>query len=89
MKVLIVEDDSNIAKRIDQTCVSEGFSCYIAENGIEALEMVKFHEHDVIILDLMLPGIDGFEVCKRIREVKNIPVLMVSAKKEDIDKIRG
>ncbi|MFX7845516.1 response regulator, partial [Acinetobacter baumannii] len=57
--------------------------------GDEGLQTAMSQEFDLIVLDLMLPGMDGFEICKRIREEKNIPIIMVSAKKDDIDKIRG
>ena len=61
----------------------------ICNTGDEGLQTALREEFDLIVLDLMLPGLDGFEVCKKIREEKNIPIIMVSAKKEDIDKIRG
>ena len=65
------------------------FDVTIKADGESGLEEALGHDYDLIILDLMLPGLDGFEVCKRIREKKNIPILMVSARKDDIDKIRG
>ncbi|MDO5020002.1 MAG: response regulator transcription factor, partial [Lachnospiraceae bacterium] len=66
-----------------------GFEVKICNTGDEGLQTALREEFDLIVLDLMLPGLDGFEVCKKIREEKNIPIIMVSAKKEDIDKIRG
>ena len=66
-----------------------GFKVEIEERGDTGLTRAMKEEFDLIILDLMLPGVDGFEICRQIREDKNIPVIMVSAKKDDIDKIRG
>ena len=65
------------------------FEVTIAGDGVEGLGMALEDDYDLVILDLMLPGMDGFEICKRIREEKNTPILMVSAKRDDIDKIRG
>ena len=66
-----------------------GFEVEIENDGTKGLERALHEEFDLFILDLMLPGVDGFEICKKIRETKNTPILMVSAKKDDIDKIRG
>ena len=66
-----------------------GFEVVICSDGTEGMEMATTEKFDMVILDLMLPGTDGFEICKKIRETSEIPVMMVSAKKEDIDKIRG
>ena len=88
-KILIVDDDNNIAELIALYLTKECFETKIVNDGEEALREFASFRPDLIILDLMLPGMDGFEVCKKIREEKNIPILMVSAKKDDIDKIRG
>ena len=66
-----------------------GFTVEIENSGDDGLKRALEEKFDLLILDLMLPGTDGFEICKRVRKVKNTPILMVSAKKEDIDKIRG
>lgn len=66
-----------------------GFEVEIENDGAEGLKKALGEEFDLFILDLMLPGVDGFEICRKVREVKNTPIIMVSAKKEDIDKIRG
>lgn len=88
-RILIVEDEKEIADlEKDYLEISE-FQVEIANDGNEGLQKALSEEYALIILDLMLPGMDGFEVCRRIREKKNIPILMVSAKKDDIDKIRG
>src|SRR5690554_1537356 len=88
-KVLIVEDDQAIAELERDFLEVHGYEVTLQSGGILALEEVLEHEYDLIILDVMLPGMDGFDILRRIREKKSIPVLMVSARKEDIDKIRG
>lgn len=88
-KILIIEDEMAIAELEKDYLELSGFEVTIQNDGKEGLAAALNKEYDLIVLDLMLPGIDGFEICKRIREEKNIPILMVSAKKDDIDKIRG
>lgn len=88
-KILIVEDEVSIAELEKDYLELSGFEVDMEYSGDTGLEKALKNDYNLIILDLMLPGIDGFEICRRIREQKNIPVLMVSAKKEDIDKIRG
>ena len=88
-KVLIVEDEEAIAEIEKDYLELSGFEVTVKSDGESGLESAMGEDYDICILDVMLPGVDGFEICRRIREKKNIPVLMVSAKKEDIDKIRG
>ena len=88
-KILIIEDEVAIADLEKDYLELSGFQVDICNSGDIGLETALQGEYDLIVLDLMLPGMDGFEVCRRIREEKNIPILMVSAKKDDIDKIRG
>jgi len=88
-KILIVEDDVSIAELQKDYLEIEGFEVKICNDGVEGLNVLKTEEFDLLILDVMLPKIDGFTILKAIREEKDIPVLMVSAKKEDIDKIKG
>ena len=88
-KILIIEDEEAIADLEKDYLELSGFEVEIETRGDRGLERALETDYDMYILDLMLPGIDGFEICKKIREVKNTPVLMVSAKKDDIDKIRG
>lgn len=88
-KILIVEDEIAIAELEKDYLELSGFDVDVAEDGHVGLEKAMKEEYNLIILDLMLPGVDGFEICKRIRETKNTPIIMVSAKKDDIDKIRG
>ena len=88
-KILIVEDEEAIADLEKDYLELSDFEVTIENNGDTGLETALAGNYDLVILDLMLPGMDGFEVCKKIREEKNIPIIMVSAKKDDIDKIRG
>ena len=88
-KILIIEDEEAIADLEKDYLELSGFQVEIEHEGDKGLERAMTSEYDLIILDLMLPGMDGFEICRRIRDEKNIPILMVSAKKDDIDKIRG
>lgn len=88
-KILIIEDEVSIAELEKDYLEIDGFEVDIAFTGREGLSMATEQEYDLILLDLMLPEIDGFEICRRIRDTLDIPILMVSAKKEDIDKIRG
>ena len=88
-KILIVEDEEAIADLEKDYLELNDFEVVIENRGDTGLATALSEDFDLIILDLMLPGIDGFEICKRIREEKDIPILMVSAKKDDIDKIRG
>ena len=88
-RILIIEDEEAIADLEKDYLELSDFEVEIEHTGNEGLEKALKESFDLVVLDLMLPGMDGFEVCKKIREEKNIPILMVSAKKDDIDKIRG
>ena len=88
-RILIVEDEESIAELEKDYLELSGFEVEIENNGRVGLKRALQEEFDLFILDLMLPGVDGFEICKKIRESKNTPIIMVSAKKDDIDKIRG
>ena len=88
-KILIIEDEVAIADLEKDYLELSGFDVKIENRGDKGLQTALKEDFDLIILDLMLPGMDGFEVCRKIREEKNVPILMVSAKKDDIDKIRG
>lgn len=92
MNVLIVEDEPAIAQLLQETLERENFSCIIAQTGLQALDLFGQHKPDVIILDLMLPELDGLEVCTRIRQksgIKDPYILMLTAKGEEIDRIIG
>ena len=87
--ILIIEDDQSIAELEQDYLEITGFQTQIASTGTEGLELALNNEFDLVLLDVMLPGKDGFKVCEEIRAVKEIPILMVTAKKEDIYKIQG
>jgi DNA-binding response OmpR family regulator len=88
-QILIIEDEQSIAELERDYLEVNGFESDIASTGEEGLRKVRENKYRLIILDLMLPGIDGFELCKKIREFSDIPILMVTARKEDIDIIKG
>lgn len=88
-KILIIEDDREIAEIERDYLELDGFASDIASDGVSGLEKALKGDYDLILLDLMLPGMDGFSVCKRLREKLDIPILMVTARTQDIDKIRG
>ena len=88
-RILIIEDEEAIADLEKDYLELSGFEVSIRNTGDEGLRTALADEYDLIVLDLMLPGMDGFVICRHIREEKNIPIIMVSAKKDDIDKIRG
>ena len=88
-RILIIEDEEAIADLEKDYLELSDFDVTIEHDGEEGLKQALSGDYGLIILDLMLPGMDGFEVCKHIREKKDVPVIMVSAKKDDIDKIRG
>jgi phosphate regulon transcriptional regulator PhoB len=91
-KILIVEDEKDIVKMLDYNLEKEGFRIFSAYNGEDALKMAKKEKPDIIILDLMLPGIDGLEVCKTLKKeeaASSIPIIMLTAKAQEADKIVG
>ena len=88
-KILIIEDEDAIAQLEKDYLELSDFEVEIENDGQKGLERVLSSDYDLLILDLMLPGVDGFEICRQVRQEKNMPILMVSAKKDDIDKIRG
>ena len=88
-KILIIEDEEAIAELEKDYLELSGFEVEIANRGDIGLKKALEEEYDLVILDLMLPEVDGFEICRQVRDQKNTPIIMVSAKKDDIDKIRG
>ena len=88
-KILIVDDDSNIAELISLYLIKECFDTLIVNDGEEALKQFQLYQPNLILLDLMLPGIDGYEVCRTIRKTSNVPIIMLSAKGEVFDKVLG
>lgn len=88
-KILIVDDDENIAELISLYLVKECFDTEIASDGEEAIRKFKEYQPDLMLLDIMLPGIDGYDVCREIRKTSNVPIIMLSAKGEVFDKVLG
>ena len=88
-RILIIEDETSIAELEKDYLELSGFEVELEEQGDVGLERALNEDFDLLILDLMLPGMDGFEICRRFRQSKNTPIIMISAKKNDIDKIRG
>ena len=88
-KILIIEDEEAIADLEKDYLELSSYEVEIAADGETGLKRARDEDFQLVILDLMLPGVDGFEICRQVREKKNTPIIMVSAKKDDIDKIRG
>jgi two-component system response regulator RegX3 len=88
-KLLVVEDEESILEPLEFLLTREGFSVITAKNGREALDKFESNEVDLILLDLMLPEISGTEVCRRIRQKSNVPIIMLTAKDSDVDKVVG
>ena len=88
-RILIIEDEESIADLERDYLELSNFEVEVANDGEIGLKQAMEADFDLIILDLMLPGVDGFEICRKVRDSKNTPIIMVSAKKDDIDKIRG
>lgn len=89
MKVLVVDDEKILAKGIKFNLENEGYTVILAHDGEEALEKAKYETPDIIILDLMLPKMDGLMVCNKIREFSKVPIIMLTAKSDDTDKLVG
>lgn len=88
-KILVVEDDNSIREMLTFALEMEGFTVDISKNGIEALKKNNEFEPNLVLLDLMLPDINGFEICKKIQQERDIPVIMVTAKNDIVDKVLG
>lgn len=87
MNILIVDDEELIRNVIKEYCAFEGYNTLEANDGLEAIKMVKDNNIDLIILDIMMPNLDGFSSCKEIKKIKNIPIIILSARKEEFDKL--
>lgn len=88
-KVLIIEDEKQIARVIELELCHEGYDVHIEYNGVSGLQSVNVYAPDIILLDLMLPGIDGMEICRKVREFSSVPILMLTARDETVDKVAG
>ena len=89
MKILVVDDEALLVKGIRFNLQNEGYEVLTGSDGMEAVELAKEHEPDLIILDVMMPRMDGLTACARIREFSNVPVILLTAKAEDMDKLLG
>ena len=87
--ILVVEDQSDISSVVSKYLYSEGYDNYIANDGFAALEYFNSHECHLVLLDIMMPGIDGFQVLKEIRLVSEVPVIMITAKQDELDRLKG
>ncbi|MBR2552741.1 MAG: response regulator transcription factor [Erysipelotrichaceae bacterium] len=87
MKILVVDDEVRIREVVSEYAKVSGFECDQASDGLQAIEMVLKNDYDCIVLDIMMPELDGFAALKRIKEIKNIPVIMLSARQEEYDKL--
>jgi len=88
-KILVVDDEENIAQTLKYNLLREGYEVCLSGNGREALKMARTEQPDLIILDLMLPGMNGLDVCRTLRQTSTVPILMLTAKEEEVDKILG
>ena len=88
-KVLIVDDEKNIRNVISEYAKFEGYETFEAEDGMQAVEMCRSDDYDLIIMDIMMPRLDGYSAVKEIRKTKQIPVIMLSARGEEYDKLFG
>lgn len=89
MKILIVDDEELIRNVIKEYAKMEGYKVTEAENGLEALELVKMNDYDIIIMDIMMPKMDGYQAIKEIKKIKTIPFIILSARSDEIDKLYG
>jgi DNA-binding response OmpR family regulator len=88
-KILVVEDDNSIAEILTDYLETNGFYVELSDNGVKALNNIKKNKYNLIILDIMLPGLNGFDILKEVRDIEFIPIILLSARKEEIDKVRG
>ena len=88
-RILVVDDESNISNVVKEYAEFEGYEVAEAEDGMQAIEAVKNNDFDIIVMDVMMPKLDGYSACKEIKKIKNIPVIMLSARGEEYDKLFG
>lgn len=87
LKILIVDDEIRIREVVKEYAKVSGYECDEAQNGKDAINLVKNNDYDCVILDIMMPELDGFSACKKIKEIKDVPVIMLSARTEEDDKL--
>ncbi len=88
-KILVVDDDKNLLEVLKYNLANEGYKVIVAEDGIRAIEAARQEKPDLVVLDIMMPGLDGLEVCRILRKEMSVPILMLTAKTEEIDKVVG
>ncbi|MFW5686761.1 MAG: response regulator, partial [Halanaerobium sp.] len=88
-KILLIEDDSQIARFVELELEHEGYKLEKFDNGYDGINSLKENDYDLLLLDIMLPGLNGIEVCSRIRKFSDIPIIMLTAKSELEDKVEG
>lgn len=88
-RILIVEDEPNLADGLEMNLTAEGYEAVVAENGIAALELIERMNFDLALVDVMMPGMDGFTLCKEIRKTSHLPIIFLTARDQDQDKIKG
>ena len=88
-KILVVEDDSTLLETISYNLERQGYKVYTASDGLVALEKARKKDLDLVVLDVMLPGLDGFEVCRILRQEMNVPIIMLTARTDEVDKVVG
>lgn len=88
-RILIVDDEQNIREVVREYCELNGYEADEAEDGMEAVEMVRANHYDCVVLDVMMPRLDGFSTCREIKRLSNVPVIMLSARTEEYDKLFG
>ncbi len=88
-KILVADDEENIRKLIQKYALFDGHTMYEASNGMEAVEMCRAEKFDIVVLDVMMPELDGFSACREIRRFSDVPIIMLSARGEEYDKING
>lgn len=89
LKILVVDDEQNIVDILESNLLREGYEVLVAYDGEDAVEITKTRKPDLVLLDCMMPGMDGFDVCKIIRQNSNVPIIMLTAKSEELDKVLG
>lgn len=90
LKILLVEDEPSLIFTLQDTLESEGYAVVVSEDGEHAVELVKEHKPDLMLLDIMLPGKSGYDICKEVRDLKfSFPIIMLTAKDQEIDKVKG
>ena len=89
MRLLIVDDEELIRNLIKDYCTMEGYTCDLASSGLEAVDLCEKNDYDLIIMDIMMPKMDGYTACREIKKIKDIPFIMLSARGEEYDKLIG